>query len=704
MGGIGKTQLALEVCRQIEESSRFGAALWVNASSPKSVMQSYKIIAEEILGSNDAGAEDTLVLRVQTKLRTWSKAWLMVFDNYDDPQAFPGHSIREYVPSGKSGRILFTSRHQDTERLGHKIDPSAMTEDESLKLLLQRLPCNKDEAIHGHEIVSTLGFLALALDQAGAYIRARSLDLKAFIKHYDERKEVVFREIPDEWEYKRAIGDEELETRLRIFTTWQLSFELISGPNHEVEDKEHLLTLAAFFDAGKISERYFETYFNKSKIDWIKIFSSNDKWDSYKLGDILSEFQKLSLLNMNTTDDGLSFSIHPVVCEWIKLRKSPSVQHVFATESALALMEYLQENDINALALETRQETGRHIDSCISNDKRLSRSSHQVLDPFPCYLIYFSLFHMRHGRLSEAEHLCRRMLAVCEKDFGTSDFTLLAMQNLAFIYTIRDRHDEAEILYKRVIFESEKRSDKETVWQTMLDLGRSYRDQDRYKEAEEYLERALDASKEMFGSAHINTLQTELDLATVYAGQNRCNKAKALYVRALSLYEEALGATHDETLNCVQKLAKFYTTQGQYAEAESLYNRALIGYKKQFDEKNFETLSTMSDLTTMYGEQGQYDKAIQLGERIFAVGREDLGKTHIQTMVITFYLAELYEKKGCLNKAKELFEWALAEYVKIFGATHFSTREIIDSLESSYREHGLHEEAEDLKKRYPPST
>ena len=629
----------------------------------------------------------------------------MVFDNYDVPQAFQDPSIRDYVPSGKSGRILFTSRHQHTERLGHKIDVSAMTEDESLKVLLRRLPCNKDESIHGHEIVSALGFLALALDQAGAYIRARSLDLKAFIQHYDDRRKVVLEEIPDEWEYKRAIGGEELETRLRIFTTWELSFEQISGPKQEVEDKEHFLTLAAFFDAGKISERYFETYFDKSKPDWIKRFSSNDTWDSYKLSDILSEFQKLSLLNMSTTDDGLSFSVHPVVCDWIKLRKNAGMQHGFATELAKALTDYLNHKDINELALETKQETGRHIDSCISNDKRLSRSSHQVLDRLPWSLYWFSNFYQKQDRLSEAEHLCRRMLAAWERDFGTSDHrTLFAMNRLAAICNSQSQYDEAEILFKRVLFENKNQSHKYSEWQAMKGLGETYRRQDRYKEAERYFERALFASKELFGLDHFRTLRNELDLATVYAGQDRCDEANTLYERALDKYEQSFGATDERTLYCVRSLADFYTTQKQYAEAEPLYNRVLIGWKEKFGEKHPKTLQIKYDLTKMYYEKGQYDEAIQLGERTFAEKTETLGITHIQTMITMYCLAMLYEEKGRLDKAKELLELVLAGFIENLGMTDSVAGELINSLNDFYRRHGLHEEAEELKKRFPPST
>jgi hypothetical protein len=45
-----------------------------------------------------------------------------------------------------------------------------------------------------------LGFHALAIDQAGAYIRKRRLPLDQFVSNYKSRKDLVFKETPKFWE------------------------------------------------------------------------------------------------------------------------------------------------------------------------------------------------------------------------------------------------------------------------------------------------------------------------------------------------------------------------------------------------------------------------------------------------------------------------------------------------------------------------
>src|SRR5438045_7117158 len=183
MGGSGKTQLALWCCRNASEKG-FMATFWINASSPATVLQSYRSILNIIHSRNGIASNDSEATSlVRNIIQNWTKPWLIVFDNYDSPTAFKSQSIREYIPSGH-GHILFTSRHEDSSRLGRYITLSRMTEEESVELLLLRPASTPQERSNAVEVASTLGFLALALDQAGAYIRSRDIPLDQFVVHY----------------------------------------------------------------------------------------------------------------------------------------------------------------------------------------------------------------------------------------------------------------------------------------------------------------------------------------------------------------------------------------------------------------------------------------------------------------------------------------------------------------------------------------
>jgi len=61
--------------------------------------------------------------------------WLLVFDNYDDPDQF---NIREYFPSVAKGSIIITTRRPDLVS-GTKINVRSIAEkEESLRILATR--------------------------------------------------------------------------------------------------------------------------------------------------------------------------------------------------------------------------------------------------------------------------------------------------------------------------------------------------------------------------------------------------------------------------------------------------------------------------------------------------------------------------------------------------------------------------------------
>ena len=702
MGGAGKTQLALEICRQAEEHLSFQAVIWIDALSPVSVMQSYKVIAKNILNSSQDNAKDEdIVCSVKDTLRAFKGPWLVVFDNYDTPKAFQEYSIRNYIPGGRNGRILFTSRHEDSARLGYSIDISKMSEEESLELLLQRKPLNEEERFHGHGITSLLGYLALALDQASAYISARKLPLKQFKQEYLERKETILKEIPDEWEYRRSTNDEEKEKVLSVFTTWELSFEQISGSHTDKDRKEHLLTLAAFFDTTLISERYFQAHFELNKPKWMRIFSLENKWTSAKLGDVLAEFQRHSLLQiLDKRTKELYFSIHPVVRDWIKLRKSRHVQGKFAEESIIVLSKYLRGVDLDDLSLETIQETISHIDVCVQNDRHLLVGLSTV--GIDCHSRSASLFadvYYVQRRFDEAEKLLNRARIRREETLGLKHpDTLQVMHKLAIVYSTQDWYDEAEKWYDQILTEYEKilgAKDPDTLI-VMHNLAFVYSKQSKYDKAEELYRQVLNVQEERLDVRHLDILKTMHSLAIVYHDQDQYDKAEELYRQALNGQEERLGIKHSDTLTTMQNLAVSYHDQSQYDKAKELYKQALNGQKERLGVKHPDTLRTMHNLAVHYHKQSKHDKAEKLCRQALNGLEEKLGIKHPDTLRTMHNLAVHYHKQSKHDKAEKLCRQALNGLEEKLGIKHPDTLTTMQNLAVFYHDQSQYDKAEEL--------
>jgi hypothetical protein len=100
LGGQGKSQIALEYCQR--SRSTYRGVFWVNAASEATATQSFVNFAGKLgQASPDALQHARAKIQfVKSTLEQWNERWLLVFDNYDDPEHFS--AIHQFIPSGKS--------------------------------------------------------------------------------------------------------------------------------------------------------------------------------------------------------------------------------------------------------------------------------------------------------------------------------------------------------------------------------------------------------------------------------------------------------------------------------------------------------------------------------------------------------------------------------------------------------------------------
>ena len=96
LGGQGKTQIVLQYCKSSRKHYR--GIFWVNASSETLAKQSYNNIAAalKLSSSNEVGHEYQTINNIKEYLENWEENWLLVFDNYDDPNKFT--KIQHFLP------------------------------------------------------------------------------------------------------------------------------------------------------------------------------------------------------------------------------------------------------------------------------------------------------------------------------------------------------------------------------------------------------------------------------------------------------------------------------------------------------------------------------------------------------------------------------------------------------------------------------
>ncbi|OTA56531.1 hypothetical protein K449DRAFT_399542 [Hypoxylon sp. EC38] len=319
MGGQGKTQLALRYCANARRQKHFYCILWVDASSKASTMRGLEEISAELNGTNQA------LLDSDSRV-----AFVRLLDNYDDPSAF---DLREYIPKSPLGNVLVTSRSPDTRRMGSMLRISGMTEEEATNLLFKQLDISKDSTHRAAviDIASRLGYLPLAIDQAGAYMKAEGVSLTDFISHYERSAKDIFTSVPSLWEYTESASSDSREETTDIvaktvFTTWNLSFKSLRPDTSTGRFKATVHSLLAFFDAHEISEEYFQAYYSTS----------------HPIQTGKGAGQAESLTRKDTKYAVIS--LHPLVRDWINLRQERSVHKAnFATFTQLLVAVLLPE-------------------------------------------------------------------------------------------------------------------------------------------------------------------------------------------------------------------------------------------------------------------------------------------------------------------------------------------------------------------------
>jgi hypothetical protein len=160
MGGVGKTQLALEYAHR--HAPDYSIVWWVNADDRALALRDLGGLANQ-LGLPVGSADPAGALPGLWTFLTAHKDWLLVYDNVDDPTV-----LAELRPPG-SGRLLVTSRSEAIGRLAPSIELAEFERTDSVRLLTRRCPTLT--SAEANQVADALGDLPLAVEQAGCFLK-----------------------------------------------------------------------------------------------------------------------------------------------------------------------------------------------------------------------------------------------------------------------------------------------------------------------------------------------------------------------------------------------------------------------------------------------------------------------------------------------------------------------------------------------------
>jgi hypothetical protein len=153
LGGIGKTQLAVEFARR--HYRKFSSVFWLDSRTEDSLKQSIVTCASRIpegqiaessraYSATSAGNVNAVVRDVMSWLsRPDNMDWLIIFDNVDrergganaDPNAY---DVTRYLPGADHGSVLITTRLANLEQLGTSWRLGRLSKEQMEALFLNR--------------------------------------------------------------------------------------------------------------------------------------------------------------------------------------------------------------------------------------------------------------------------------------------------------------------------------------------------------------------------------------------------------------------------------------------------------------------------------------------------------------------------------------------------------------------------------------
>ena len=536
--------------------------LWVNATSREAIIASFLELASLLeLPERQEADQNKIVASVKRWLTTHER-WLLIFDNADDLAL-----AEEFLPAGRNGTLLVTTRNQSAGTLAESLDIQTMEREEGILLVLRRAKllgldkglteAKPEERALAQKIVEAMDSLPLALDQAAAYIEETGCSPADFLDRYRRQRAEILRR-------RGGTGNEH---PLPVATTWALSFTQVEQMNPAAAD---LLRVCAFLAPDAIPEEMIAAGAEELGPELAPLAE-----DSSRLDEIIAALNRFSLLRRDREKHMLS--LHRLVQDAQLMQMEEGAHKQWAERAVRAVNQAFPSPEFaNWPTCERMLPHALRCASVIETEGFTFTEAARLLNETAGYL-------QERGQYPEAEPLYQRALATREQTLGQSHpDTATSLNNLAVLYYHQGKYEQVEPLYRRAIAADEKTygTDHPEVATDLNNLAELYRSQGKYEQAEPLYQRALAIREQALGQSHPDTATSLNNLAALYRNQGKYEQTEPLYQRALAIREQTLGQNHPDTAQSFNDLALLYKSQGKYEQAEPLYQRALAVYEK----------------------------------------------------------------------------------------------------------------------------
>ncbi len=629
LGGLGKTRLATEYAWQ--HQTHYSALLFVIAESREALRRNLAALCGPLvlnLPENDAREEDVKVAAALRWLQQ-HEGWFLLVDNVDSPEAVS--AAEELLGPLANGHVVYTSRLSNWAAHVKPLELDVLDEDVSTRFILERTAQKRrpeaDAEAQARLIARDVDGLALALEQACAYINQRRLTLAGYRQAWNEKHDEVLK-----W-YDAQV----MNYPKSVAVTWQTSLDQLSA------DAKELLMRLAWLSPEPIPESLLDVRAGE-----------DDTLDAHTA---LAELERFSLITRD--NEGPFFSVHRLVQDVTSRQQLHGRIGAALRQATTWFCEALDVPAQDVQAHRRLQHIYPHALQLCDRGETLDLDG-----AFPFLLTQVSDYLINYASdYRRAEILTRRVLALRLRRYGMNHLeTFTAMNNLAQVLRRLSRTEEAEELLRGAIAGAMNIEGPEgrSLASFYSNLGLLFTDTDRSEEACAVLRKALLVSEQRFGPDSADAARCAHNLAEALACQGERTEAEHFARKAIRAIE-GNGGTHSiaysAVLNC---LARLLPEPGE--ESVSLLRQALAIRRALLPPDH-------PDLSVALNNLGEFLLLLGQTEEAEALLREQLA-----------LLARASER----NRAKHpQLQRALRTYVRcsqVLGRTAKNTEEIVREI------------------------
>jgi tetratricopeptide (TPR) repeat protein len=634
LGGVGKSQLAIEYARRFQAD--YELVWWIPAEDEVSTRRSFVSLARRLSlpESNDWTYTVETVLD-NLRIGRPTPNWLLIYDGAEDPSM-----LRKYLPSG-SGHVLVTSRNQNWVNQSNVIEVDVFKVEESVEFLKRRwVGIGVDDA---RLLAAELGHLPLALEQAAAVHTETGMTLAEYLKLLRTSPGKILAEGKPS-DYQRSVAK-----------TWRLAYDQL---REESLAAAQLLEICSFISSQPIAVPML----SRGRGASLPSELAEALRDDIKMRRAVRDVGRYALAQLDTSRDFIK--IHMLVRALVRDGLADE-ERMVAERSAHQMLALANPGtpDSNVTWPQHAQITPHVIPSGVvmSDDSHVRRI---VLDQIR-YLFVI-------GNYKDSAALAEAAVEIWHGSLGPDDeMTLVASFHLGNARRALGEYrraleinDDTLQRMKRVLGPTH-----EHTLQMANSHGADLRLLGDFSSAMELDEDNLRLYRSVLDDADPATLRSANNLAVDNRLLGKFRPAREIDEETWRLRTNILGEYNPEVLSSANSVVRDMYGFGDYNEALTLQREILSKYEPTMEDHTFILLARRNE-AILLRKTGSYAEAASLSEENFEISTRRFGPEHEHTLSAMMTLSNALRLISEFSRARSIGEQALAIYKSEFGDEH----------------------------------